>query len=169
MANNRELLAREIVNRFVSSISGTHLDTIYKYDPNDRIYVGKLSPHSESDSFSSSVLIKQISVSFRVPKADISRAELDIYPQGNYFFRILPSYEEQRQAFLKDFLATFTEARADSFDDLVSQKKAGHLSKEMLEHKVQLLPIYRKIAIDRENVFLTLKLTDIYNEQWTMY
>ena len=166
MANNRELLAREIVNRFVSSISGTHLDTIYKYDPTDRIYVGKLSPHSESDSFSSSVLIKQISVSFRVPKADISRAELDIYPQGNYFFRILPSYEEQRQAFLKDFLATFTEARADSFDDLVSQKKAGHLSKEMLEHKVQLLPIYRKIAIDRENVFLTLKLTDIYNEQF---
>lgn len=166
MANNRELLAREIVNRFVSSISGTHLDTIYKYDPNDRIYVGKLSPHSESDSFSSSVLIKQISVNFRVPKADISRAELDIYPQGNFFFRILPSYEEQRQAFLKDFLATFTEARADSFDDLVSQKKAGHLSKEMLEHKVQLLPIYRKIAIDRENVFLTLKLTDIYNEQF---
>jgi hypothetical protein len=36
----------------------------------------------------------------------------------------------------------------------------------MLEHKVQLLPIYRKIAIDRENVFLTLKLTDIYNEQF---
>lgn len=166
MANNRELLAREIVNRFVSSISGTHLDTIYKFDPNDRIYVGKLSPHSESDSFSSSVLIKQISVNFRVPKADISRAELDIYPQGNFFFRILPSYEEQRQAFLKDFLATFTEARADSFDDLVSQRKAGHLSKEMLEHKVQLLPIYRKIAIDRENVFLTLKLTDIYNEQF---
>ena len=89
MANNRELLAREIVNRFVASISGTHVDRIVKYDPNDRIYVGKLSPQSESDSFSSSVLIKQISVNFRVPRADISCAELDIYPQGNYFFRII--------------------------------------------------------------------------------
>ena len=76
MANNRELLAREIVNRFVSSISGTHLDTIYKYDPNDRIYVGKLSPHSESDSFSSSVLIKQISVNFRVLNLTFIRKEI---------------------------------------------------------------------------------------------
>lgn len=166
MANNRELLAREIVNRFIAAVSGTQVDTIVKDDPNNRIYVGKLSPQSESDSLSSSILIKQISVSFRVPKTDICRAELDIYPQGNFFFRILPSYEEQKQVFLTDFLATFTEASADSFDDLVSQKKAGQLSKEMLEHKVPLLPIYRKIAIERENVFLTLKLADIYNAQF---
>ena len=166
MANNRELLAREIVDRFIASISGTHVDTIVNFDPNDRIYVGKLSPQSESDSISSSVLIKQISVNFRVPKIDIGCAELDIYPQGNFFFRILPSYEEQKQAFLKDFLTTFNESEVSSFDDLVSRKKAGHLSKEMLEYKVQLLPIYRKIAIDREKVFLTLKLADIYNEQF---
>ena len=48
MANNRELLAREIVDRFVASISGTKVDTIIGYNPNDRIYVGKLSPQSES-------------------------------------------------------------------------------------------------------------------------
>ena len=88
MANNRELLAREIVDRFIASISGTHVDTIVNFDPNDRIYVGKLSPQSESDSISSSVLIKQISVNFRVPKIDIGCAELDIFPQGNFFFRI---------------------------------------------------------------------------------
>ena len=165
MANNRELLAREIVKQFVASISGTQDDTIFGDDPNNRIYVGKLSPQSESDSFSSSVLIKQISVNFRVSKANISRAELDIYPQGNFFFRILPSYEEQKQVFLKDFLASFTEARADSFEELVFQKNSGRLSNEMLGHKVQLLPIYRKIAIDRGNVYLTLRLADIYNEQ----
>ena len=133
MATNRELLAREIVDRFVASISGTHVDTIVNYDPNDRIYVGKLSPRSDSDSFSSSVMIKQISVDFRVPRTDVNHAELDIFPQGNFFFRILPAFEEQRQAFLKDFLATFSEASADSFDDLVSEKKAGRLSKEMLQ------------------------------------
>ena len=87
MANNRELLAREIVDRFVASISGTKVDTIIGYNPNDRIYVGKLSPQSESDTFSSSVLIKQIGVNFRVPKANIENIELDIFPQGNFFFR----------------------------------------------------------------------------------
>ena len=166
MVANRELLAREIVDRFVASISGTNVDTIVKYDPNDRIYVGKLSPRSDSDSFSSSVLIKQISVNFRVPKAEINQAELDIFPQGNFFFRILPSFEAQRQAFMEDFLATFSEASADSFEDLVSQKKSGCFSKEMAGHKVNLLPIYRKIAIDREKVFLTLRLADIYNVQF---
>ena len=54
MSNNRELLAKEIVDRFVASISGTKLDTIVGYNPNDRIYVGKLSPQSTSDAFSAS-------------------------------------------------------------------------------------------------------------------
>lgn len=166
MANNRELLAREIVDRFVASISGTKVDTIIGYNPNDRIYVGKLSPQSESDTFSSSVLIKQIGVNFRVPKANIENIELDIFPQGNFFFRIIPTYEQQKQAFLKDFLTTFTEQRIATFEDLVAQKQAGNLTKEMLEHKVQLLPIYKKIAIDRDQIFLTLKVADIYNPQF---
>ena len=156
MANNRELLAREIVDRFVASISGTHKDIIIKDNPNDRIYVGKLSPQSSSDAFSSSVLIKQISINFRIAKTEINDAELDIYPQGNFFFRILPSYEEQKEAFLKDFLATFTEKNITSFEELIAQKEAGQLSKEMQAHKVQLLPVYKKISIDRDNVFLTL-------------
>ena len=166
MANNRELLAREIVDRFVASISGTKVDTIIGYNPNDRIYVGKLSPQSESDTFSSSVLIKQIGVNFRVPKANIENIELDIFPQGNFFFRIIPTYEQQKQAFLKDFLTTFTEQKIATFEDLVAQKQAGNLTKEMLEHKVQLLPIYKKIAIDRDQIFLTLKVADIYNPQF---
>ncbi len=166
MANNRELLAREIVDRFVASISGTHLDTIVNQDPNACIYVGKLSPKSESDTFSSSVLIKQISVNFQVSKSDIENVKLDIYPQGNFFFRIIPTFIEQRDAFLKDFLSTFTDAEVNSFDDLVDQKLAGKLRKEMLEHKVRLLPIYQKIAIDRNQVYLTLKLSDVYNPQF---
>lgn len=166
MANNRELLAKEIVDRFVASISGTKVDTIIGYNPNDRIYVGKLSPQSESDTFSSSVLIKQIGVNFRVQKANIENIELDIFPQGNFFFRIIPTYEQQKQAFLKDFLTTFTEQKIATFEDLVAQKQAGNLTKEMIEHKVQLLPIYKKIAIDRDQIFLTLKVTDIYNPQF---
>ena len=166
MANNRELLAKEIVERFVASISGTNIDTIIRYNPNDRIYVGKLSPQSASDTFSSSVLIKQIGVNFRIPKADIENTELDIFPQGNFFFRIIPTYEQQKQAFLKDFLATFTDQKIATFEDLIAQKQAGSLSKEMLEHKVSLLPIYKKITIDRKQIFLTLKISDIYNAEF---
>ena len=166
MANNREVLAKEIVNRFIASISGTQAETIVGYNPNDRIYVGKLSPQSASDSISSSVLIKQISVDFMISKADLETAELDIFPQGNFFFRILPTYEQQKQAFFKSFTATFTDQKVASFEEIVTKMQMGELAQEMLEHKVQLLPIYKKIAIDRENVYLTLRVSDIYNSRF---
>lgn len=166
MANSRALLAREIVDRFIASISGTGADTMIGYNPNDRIYVGKLSPQSASDTLSSSVLIKQIGVNFRVPKADMENVKLDIFPQGNFFFRIIPTYEQQKQAFLKDFLSTFTDLKISTFEDLAAKKRAGLLSREMLEHKVQLLPIYKKIAIDRDQVYLSLKLSDVYHAKY---
>lgn len=166
MENNRKVLAKEIVDRFIASISGAKIDTIVGYDPNDRIYVGKLSSKSTSDAFSSSVLIKQIGANFRVSKKDIENIELDIFPQGDFFFRIIPTYEQQKQAFLENFLATFTDQKIETFEDLVIQKQVSNLSKEMLEHKVSLLPIYKKIAIDRNQVFLTLKISDIYNAQF---
>ena len=166
MAGNRELLAQEIVNRFIASISGTNIDQIRGDNPNDRIYVGKLSPHKDSNAFSSSILIKQISMDFRIPNEDLKTAQIDIYPQGNFFFRILPTYNQQKEAFLKDFCATFKEERITDFDQLVNMRSDGQLSEEMLSYKAQLFQVYKKIAIDREHTFLSLKIADIYNPKF---
>lgn len=61
--NNREILASNIAQRFIDSISGNDKKQILEYNPEDRIYVGKLSPQcaNEDSPFGSSVLIKQIS------------------------------------------------------------------------------------------------------------
>lgn len=166
MSNNREILAKEIVNRFVSSISGTKTDVIVKDNPNNRIYVGKLSPKSDSDSFSSSVMIKQISVDFRIPKSDLERAKLVIYPQGNFFYRIIPTFEQQREAFLEDFLATFTDQTVSNFEELLEMYENNKMTDEMKAHKVKLLPVYRKIAIDREQTGLCINLSEIYNKTY---
>jgi len=169
MANNREILASNIINRFVEAISGTDKEQWLVNSPEDRIYVGKLSPKSAEDnrSFSSSVLIKQISVDFRIPKSDIERAILHIYPQGNFFFRVIPTLEQQRSFFMKDFNATFSqEAKFIDFSTLANALNAGTLTENMRAHKVQLLPVYEKIAIDREEIFFSLKLADIYNSKF---
>lgn len=163
MANNREVLAEEIVKRYVDAISGTDKPQIIKYNPNDRIYVGKLSPQSSTDNFSSNVLIKQISVDFRLQKAEIDTAELEIYPQGNFFFRVIPTYEQQKEFFFEEFISTFSESNLDSFDDIISNYEAHNLSEEMLAHKVSLLPVYEKIAIDRNERSLKVKLSDVYD------
>lgn len=164
MANNREILASNIIDRFVSAVSGTDKDQWLFNSPEDRIFVGKLSPQIAEDSFSSSVLIKQISVDFRIPKKDIDTAILQIYPQGNFFFRVLPTLEQQREFFLKNFNSTF---KPDpfylDFAILAEAFSTGKLTTEMQTHKVQLLPVYEKIAIDREKVYLEVKIADIYN------
>lgn len=165
MVNNREVIAKNIADQFIAAISGTDKDQWEFHSPEDRIYVGKLSPHSASDSFSSSVLIKQISVDFRIPKKDINTAEITIYPQGNFFFRVLPTIQQQREFFHKNTIQSFGVSFAD-FSSLASEYTKGSLEKELRDHKVQLLPVYEKIAIDRNEDSLSLKLSDIYNEEF---
>ena len=74
MSNHRELLARGIAQRFITAISGADKQQIIFYNPEDRIFVGKLSPQNTADSFSSNVLIKQLGVDFRLPKRDVDQA-----------------------------------------------------------------------------------------------
>ena len=165
MPNNREILANNIINRFVAAVSGTDKEQWLFQSPDDRIYVGKLSPQSAEDDFSSSVRIKQISVDFRIPKKDIGVAELQIYLQGNFFFRVLPTLDQQREFFLKNLISTFNpENQFTDFNQLAEAfSKGGVLTAEMQAHKVQLLPVYEKIAIDRDGASIGLNISDIYN------
>jgi len=167
MPNNREILAENIIKRFVAAVSGTDKEQWLEHSPDDSIYVGKLSPQSAESDYSSNVLIKQISVDFRIPKKDVNSAKLLIYPQGNFFFRVLPMLEQQRAFFLKNFSATFNqESNHADFSSLLSAYNAGTLTKPMNDHKVQLVPVYEKIALDRNDVCFELKLEDIYNSEF---
>ena len=56
--NNREVLAKNISKRFIAAISGNDKHQIVKYNPEDRIYVGKLSPQNKESDFSFFFLIK---------------------------------------------------------------------------------------------------------------
>lgn len=165
MANNREILAENISKRFVDAISGTNNEQVLIHNPEDRIYVGKLSPQSKEEDFSSSVLIKQISVDFRIPKTDVDKAELHIYPQGNFFFRVIPTYEQQCDYFVKDFNSAF-KTDYKTFKEFAEASNTGKLSTEMMGHKVQLLPVYEKIAIDRNGISFLVKVSDFYNKQY---
>ncbi len=164
--NNREILAKNISERFISAISGNDKKQILEHNPEDRIYVGKLSPQSKEESFSSSVLIKQISVDFRISKNDVDTAKLNIYPQGNFFFRVIPTLAQQRDYFLKDFNLVF-KTSYKNFEEFVDAYISGSFTSEMSEHKVQLLPVYEKIAIDRNNVFFSVNVVDFYNKQYS--
>ena len=163
--NNRELLAKEISKRFATAISGNEIEQIVEYNPEDRIYVGKLSPQSEDNGLSSNVLIKQISVNFKIPKADTNIAKIRIYPQGNFFYRVIPTLEQQQEYFVKDFNLLFNSAYT-TFSDIANAYEQGLLSTEMEAHKVQLLPVYEKIAIERHNISYDVEIGKFYNKEF---
>lgn len=166
--NNREILASNIAQRFIDSISGSDKKQILEYNPEDRIYVGKLSPQcaNEDSPFGSSVLIKQISIEFNIPAADIDTAVLKIYPQGNFFFRVIPTLEQQQAYFLKDFNLVF-DRQFVTFNELLASYCSEEFNAEMKAHKVQLLPVYEKISIERNNICFSVNVKDIYNKKFS--
>lgn len=166
MVNNREIIAKNIVKRFIKSISGNEEKQITIYNPEDRIYVGKLSPKNQDETFSSSnVLIKQISVLFSIPKHDLDKAEFIIYPQGNFFYRVMPTYDQQKKYFLDDLNNTF-KCNYEKFEDIIKAYESGELTEEMKEHKIQLLPVYEKISIDRNNINFRVKVSEFYDKKF---
>lgn len=163
MADNREILAKHIAAQFVQAVSGTDRAQWTGESPEDRIFVGKLSPRGAMDRFSSSVRIKQIGVDFRIPKRDAGRAALKIFPQGRFFFRVRPTLAQQRTFFLGNFNDTFAERSFDSFSALMAALDAGELTADMRAHRVRLLSVYEHIAIERHRDSLDVKIADIYN------
>lgn len=166
MPNNREILARHIIKKFEKDISGTDTSQYVDCHPEDKIFVGKLSPQSISDSHSSSILIKQISVDFRIPFDKLESTELKIYPKGNFFYRCIPNLIEQREVFVKDF-SKLLGIKINAFDELLEMYKNGKLKNDKnldIEDKRSLLPIYRKMSVDRESPFFSIKISDIYDK-----
>ena len=100
---------------------------------------------------------------FRIPKQDVDQARLAISPQGNFFFRVLPTLQQQQEFFLRNFCTAFDlQQTYPGFSELAQAYLDGRLSQEMARHKVHLLPIYEKIAIDQDNTCFELALSDVY-------
>lgn len=166
MPSNRELLAQEIAKRFIDEISGTGEKRISYKNPNDMVFVGKLSPQSASDSYSSNVLIKQISMDFRISRSELSSAKLRIIPQGFFYYRVLPSIDEQREYYVKEFKTAFgQEIDCNDFENISTAYVEGKLTPEMVAYKIGLLPIYEKVSID-DGTSLCLSLLEIYDKEF---
>lgn len=165
MANNREILAKKIVERFSAAISGTDQERWVNRNPEDVIYIGKLSPETAGDSFSSNVLIRQISVDFKILKEDLPNLKIKIYPQGNFFYRVMPTLEEQRKFFLEEINA-LNGFEYTSFETLVKGWKEGseEIQKSIDEFKTLFLPIFEKLSLERDNKFFEVDLANIYDE-----
>lgn len=159
----REKLAADILRGFKGKITGDNSDYIVGENPENRYFVGKLLPVSDSQtsSWGSDVFIESIGSDFYIAQDEIEAAQLIVYPKGDFYYRAYPTLEQQREAMLKRANELFDKSFA-SFDALLEQYSAdpGSFSKV----KEKLVPVYKKVQIHKSNISLSFSLNDLVRE-----
>jgi hypothetical protein len=108
---SKEIFADQIKEDFKSYIagSGDKFKKIVGKSPENMFYVGKLSAGQRADNeFSSDVFIQSLGLDFIIKYEDISETTLDITVGGDFFYRIIPTYEEQVYDFVNRINQVFS-------------------------------------------------------------
>lgn len=159
----REKLAADILRGFKGKITGDNSDYIVGENPENRYFVGKLLPVSDSQtsSWGSDVFIESIGSDFYIAQDEIEAAQLIVYPKGDFYYRAYPTLEQQREAMLTRANELFDKSFA-SFDTLLEQYSADPASFSKVKEK--LVPVYKKVQIHKSNISLSFSLNDLVRE-----
>lgn len=159
----RELLAKDILQGFKGKITGDNADYIVGENPENRYFVGKLLPVSDSQtsSWGSDVFIESIGADFYVTKEEIECARLTVHPKGDFYYRAYPTLEQQRTAMLKRANELF-ETSFSSFDEIIEQYKEEPSAFTKLKEK--LVPVYKKVQIHHSDFTLTFSLYELLRD-----
>lgn len=164
LEKSRQLLSTAILQNFVGRITGAGLDRIIGSNPENVLLVGKLMSTNDSkgqNSNSSKTFIESIGVDFYVSENALDDAVIKLFPQGDFYFRAIPTVEEQRAAMLREINESSDENVFESFEDVVAAYKTNPVI--FSSYQIRLIPVYRKISLD-ENAQVSFKLKDILDD-----
>jgi len=155
-----ELLAQEILKGFKGKITGDNADYIVGENPENRYFVGKLLPVSDSptSSWGSDVFIESIGADFYISQSEITSAQLTIYPRGDFYYRAYPTLEQQRIAMLQKANELF-ETRFPNFEELMTTYQEDPSA--FLKVKEKLVPVYKKVQIHKSDFTLVFSLSEL--------
>lgn len=161
----REILTERLLEDFKSEITGSHLDRVVEINPEDTFFVGKLMSINDEEGknkvFSSKTFIESISVDFYVDETSIDDATVVIYPQGDFYYRVYPTLEEQRAAIIKN-VYEMTNVKYASYDELLAAYKDD--PKAFVNTEIKLIPVYRKISIHKSGYSMQVRLGDVIDK-----
>lgn len=147
MANDYNILAEHIVDKYIEQISGMSLgDRIVGIEPEKQVMVGMLAEGRMDRAFDGKYVenterrfesVPSISIHFKVEK----RGDLYIYPRGFLFYTVKPEYEEVRDFIIKKY-SDADHKEYKSIEELL----------ELYEDKSETVPkVYKKI--DLKDIF----------------
>lgn len=159
----RELLAKDILKEFKGKITGDNADYIVGENPENRYFVGKLLPVSDSQtsSWGSDVFIESIGADFYIEKNELEAAQLSIHPKGDFYYRAYPTLEQQRMVMLQKANELFEQSFTD-FEELISKYKEDPTSLSKIKEK--LVPVYKKVQLHCNDYALVFGLAELLKD-----
>lgn len=164
LEKSRQLLSTAILKNFVGRITGAGLDRIVGSNPENVLLVGKLMSTNDADgqnANSSKTFIKSIGVDFYISESDLDNAVIRLFPQGDFYYRAIPTLEEQRMAMLREINESHDYNAFDSFEDVAAAYKINPAN--FSNYQIKLIPVYKKISLT-ENAQVFFKLKDVLDE-----
>lgn len=166
LEKSRQLLSTAILNNFVGRITGTGLKRIVGSNPENVLLVGKLMSTNDSNEHSnntSKTFIESIGSDFYISEEHIEDAEITVMPQGDFYYRVIPSLAEQRETLLKEINESRTGKEYSSFDEVIKDYKSG--DEELKKAEAKLVPVYKKISIDCEAAKVVFRPIDLLDDE----
>ncbi|MCD7751832.1 MAG: hypothetical protein LUI10_08880, partial [Lachnospiraceae bacterium] len=158
-----ELLAQEILKEFKGKITGDNADCIVGENPENRYFVGKLLPISDSQtaSWGSDAFIESIGADFYLSQDEIGSAQLTVFPQGDFYYRVYPTLEQQRSFVLRKANELFG-AEFGTFDELAARFQATPADFSKVREK--LVPVYKKVQLHKNGFSLLFDLNNLLED-----
>lgn len=161
--------AENITKEYIARITGEGISRIEDKIPEDQLIVGQLSPESSDSYTSSQVLINSIGVNFQIPKQNVLKTELEVELCGNWFYRVYPTYEEQRNSAIKQYNTIFDKQYTtvqEFLNDIEVNKTLAEVDrKRSNSYDIPLLQIYKKIPLENYEFKTKIVLHEYYDDR----
>lgn len=160
----REKLAERVLTEFKDKITGAADDPVIGDNPENKFFVGKLLTKGGdvSSGYGSEVFIESVGADFYIEQSEIQKAEVTVFPRGEFYYRCYPTFEQQRTALLEEANEIFDEAFA-TFEDLaVASTKAPEKFKKL---RMKLVPVYKKISIASPGLSVFFRPGELLDER----
>ena len=160
----REKLAGAILAEFKRKITGATDEPVVGDNPENKFFVGKLltKDTDTSSGYSSDVFIESVGADFYIDQSEIKKAEITVFPRGEFYYRCYPTLEQQRAALLEEANELSNET-IETFEDLI---KADVDDPETFKKlKIKLVPVYKKVSIASTNLSVEFRPEELLDEQ----
>lgn len=165
LEKSRQLLSTEILRNFIGRITGAGLDRIIESNPENVLLVGKLMSTNDTESQnakSSKTFIESIGIDFYISENKIETTSVKLIPQGDFYYRVIPTLEEQQMAMLKEINASGDKTEYKTFDDVI--EAYGRDSSLFANAQIKLVPVYKKVSLDTEGAQISFCPKDLLND-----